>query len=140
MSRSFTVAVLSDIHYAGKTEITAGDDYETRVIENPFLRVALRMYRDIVWLRHPLRHNDKLDRFIAECPPVDCVVANGDYACNVAAFGLCDDAAAESAGECLGKLRVKFGDKLLCNYGDHRDLHSFPTRRSSDLPQTLLAR
>ncbi len=119
MSRSFTLAVLSDIHYAGATERTAGDDYETRVIENPILRFALRKYRDLVWLRYPLRHNDKLDRFIAECPPVDYVVANGDYAANVAALGLCDDAAAESARECLGKLRAKFGGKLLCNYGDH---------------------
>ena len=30
-------------------------------------------------------------------------------------------------------LRKSGLDKLIRRYGDHRDLHSFPTRRSSDL-------
>jgi hypothetical protein len=119
MRRRFKIAILSDIHYAGPTERAAGDDYETRVIENPLLRLLLRLYREHVWLRHPLRQNPQLDRFLAEAGDVDCVVANGDYSCNVAAVGLSDDAAMESARACLDSLRARFGGKLLANLGDH---------------------
>lgn len=119
MSRRFKIAVLSDIHYAGPTERAAGDDYETRAIKPPLLRLALRLYREHVWLRYPLRQNSQLDRFLAGVGSVDYVIANGDYACNVAAVGLSGDGAMESAQECLGKLRAQFGDKLLANFGDH---------------------
>lgn len=119
MSRRFNIAILSDIHYAGSTERTAGDDYETRAISPPLLRLALRLYREHVWLRYPLRQNPQLDRFLSEVGRVDYVIANGDYACNVAAVGLSDDAAMESAQECLGKLRAQFGEKLRVNFGDH---------------------
>jgi hypothetical protein len=119
MSRDFRLAILSDVHYAGPAEQAAGEDYEIRAIPNPFLRVLLRMYRHHVWLRHPLRQNGLLDRFLDEVGPVDFAIANGDYCCNVAAIGVSDDAAMQSARECLGKLRAKFGDKLLVNFGDH---------------------
>lgn len=119
MSRRFQIAILSDIHYAGPTERAAGDDYETRSIEPPLLRFALRLYREHVWLRYPLRQNPQLDRFLAGVGRVDYAIANGDYACNVAAVGLSDDAALESAQECLGKLRARFGGKLRANFGDH---------------------
>jgi hypothetical protein len=33
--------------------------------------------------------------------------------------GVSDDAVCQSVGECLGKLRQKFGTQLLINYGDH---------------------
>ncbi len=33
-----TVAILSDIHYAGPAERARGEDYELRVIANPLLR------------------------------------------------------------------------------------------------------
>ena len=119
MRRRFKIAILSDIHYAGPTEATAGDDYETRDLEPPLLRLALRLYREHIWLRYPLRQNRQLDRFLAGVGNVDYVIANGDYACNVAAVGLSDDAALESAQECLGRLRAQFGRKLLVNIGDH---------------------
>ncbi len=119
MSRRFKIAVLSDIHYAGPTERAAGDDYETRVIKPLLLRFALRLYREHVWLRYPLRQNPQLDRFLAGVGNVDYVIANGDYACNVAAVGLSDDGAMESAQECLGKLRAQFGGNLRANFGDH---------------------
>ena len=119
MSRSFHIAIVSDVHYAGPREQAEGDDYETRVIENPCLRFALRFYREHVWLRYPLRQNVQLDRFLAAVPNVDYAVANGDYSCNTSALGLSDEAAMESAQACVGKLRDKFGDRLRLSFGDH---------------------
>ena len=119
MSRRFRIAILSDVHYAGPTEKAEGDDYEHRVIENPLLRFALRQYRRNVWLRYPLQQNGQLDRFIADVPEVDYAIANGDYSCNTAAVGLSADGAMESASECIGKLRGKFGGKLHLCFGDH---------------------
>jgi hypothetical protein len=83
------------------------------------LRFALRQYRHHIWLRHPIRQNGQLDRFLAAAPAVDHVIANGDYSCNTAAFGLSDDGAMESAQACVGKLRHQFGDRLCLNWGDH---------------------
>jgi len=119
MSRRFKIAVLSDIHYAGLTKRAAGDDFETRVIQPPLLRFVLRLYRKHIWLRYPLRQNSQLDRFLAEVGEVEYAIASGDYACNVAAVGLSDDAVLESAQECLGRLRGQFGGKLRANFGDH---------------------
>lgn len=119
MNRRVRLAILSDIHYAGPREQAEGDDYEYRVIPNPLLRFALRQYRRHIWLRYPLRQNSQLDRFLADVPEVDYTIANGDYSCNTAAFGLSDDAALESAQACAGKLRHKFGDRLRLNFGDH---------------------
>ena len=119
MSRRFRIAILSDVHYAGPTEKAEGDDYEHRVIENPLLRFVLRQYRRNVWLRYPLQQNGQLDRFIADVPDVDFAIANGDYCCNTAAHGLSDDGAMESASECVGKLRSKFGERLRLSFGDH---------------------
>lgn len=119
MSGRFTIAVLSDIHYAGPSEQAEGDDYETRVIPNPLLRAALTFYRTRIWLRNPLRQNGQLDRFLAAVPAVDYAVANGDYSCNTAALGVSHDASLESARACIGKLRAKFGERLRLNFGDH---------------------
>lgn len=119
MSRPIKIAVLSDIHYAGPREQAEGDDYETRVIANPFLRFALRLYREHIWLRYPLRQNGQLNRFLAEVPEVDYVIANGDYSCNTSAVGLSDDAAMESAQLCIGNLRAQFGEQLRLTFGDH---------------------
>jgi hypothetical protein len=47
------------------------------------------------------------------------VVANGDYSCDSIFVGLSDDAAFESANECLGKLRARFGSRLRVTLGDH---------------------
>ena len=60
MSRLIKIGVLSDVHYAGPREQAEGDDYESRVIANPFLRLALRLYREHIWLRFPLRQNGQL--------------------------------------------------------------------------------
>lgn len=119
MSRRFSIAILSDVHYAGPREQAEGDDYETRIIENRLLRFALTVYRERIWLRHPLRQNGQLDRFLATVPAVDYVIANGDYSCNTSAFGLSEEGAMESARECVGKLRDRFGDRLRINLGDH---------------------
>lgn len=119
MNRRVRLAILSDVHYAGPREQAEGDDYEYRVITNPLLRFALRQYRRHLWLRYPLQQNGQLDRFLASVPEVDYAIANGDYSCNTAAYGLSDDAAMESAQECVGKLRTKFGDRLRLNFGDH---------------------
>jgi hypothetical protein len=119
MSRDLRLAILSDVHYACAAEQTAGDDYEVRAISNPLLRLVLGLYRHHVWLRYPLRQNGQLDRFLAELGPVDFVIANGDYCCNVAAVGVSDAAAMQSARECLDKLRGKLGERLLANFGDH---------------------
>jgi len=119
MSRRFRLAILSDIHYAGPKEQAEGDDYELRVIGNPWLRFALRQYRNHIWLRYPLRQNGQLDRFLADVPAVDYAIANGDYSCNTAAVGLSDAKAMESAQACVGKLRCQFGDCLQLCFGDH---------------------
>ena len=119
MTRSYTIAILSDIHYACAAEQARGDDFEFRIVKNRFLRWALRTHRHYVWMRHPLNQNPQLDRFLARVGPVDCVVANGDYSCNTAFVGLSDDAAFQSTAECLAKLRWQFGDRLRANIGDH---------------------
>jgi hypothetical protein len=119
MSRTFRVAILSDIHYAGPQERAAGDDYELQAIPSSQLRFVLRQYRNHIWLRAPLQQYGQLERFLAEVPEVDYAIANGDYSCDVAAIGLANDAALESTQECLGKLRAKFGPRLRLVCGDH---------------------
>jgi len=114
-----TVAILSDLHYAGAAERARGEDYEFRVIANPFLRAVARAYRHIIWMRYPLDQGWQLDRFLAEIGPVDYAVANGDYSCNSGFVGVSDPAAGQSAQECLGKLRAKFGDRARFTIGDH---------------------
>lgn len=119
MTRPLTVAVLSDIHYAGPAERARGSDYEFRVIANPILRRVLKTYRHRFWLRDPLNRNGLLDRFLDDVGKVDFAVANGDYSSNTGYIGVSDDAVFQSAKECLDKLREKFGDKLRANIGDH---------------------
>jgi len=119
MSRPFTIAVLSDIHYASAAEQARGNDFEFQGITNPFLLRAAKVFRHYMWLRHPLNQNGQLDRFLAEVRAADCVVANGDFSCNSGFIGVSDDAAFQSVAECLAKLRENFGDKLRPNFGDH---------------------
>jgi hypothetical protein len=130
MSRTFALAILSDIHYASAAEQVAGDDYEYRPIRNFLLRWVVRLYRHHIWMRYPLRQNAQLDRFLADVGPVDYVIANGDHVCDTAASGVSDDAVRQSAQECLGKLRRQFGDKLIAGFGDHElgKLALFDTR------------
>jgi len=119
MSGQITLGILSDIHYAGAAERARGRDYEYREIANPALRLLARLYRHFIWLRDPLYQGHLLDRFLEQEASFDYLIANGDYSCNSAFVGLSDDAACASARECLGKLRRKFGARLLANYGDH---------------------
>jgi hypothetical protein len=118
-SGELNVAILSDIHYAGPAERARGNDYELRVIANPFLRTAARFYRHVIWLRHPLEQGRQLDRFLAEVGAADYLVANGDYSCDSAFVGVSDAAAFASVQECLGKLRAKFGGRARFTIGDH---------------------
>jgi hypothetical protein len=113
------VAVLSDIHYAGPAERARGNDYELRAIANPLLRSAVRIYRHLVWMRHPVEQGPQLDRFLAEIGPVDYVVGNGDFSCDTGFIGVSDPAARESMQECLGKLRAQFGERARFVIGDH---------------------
>jgi hypothetical protein len=124
-SGDVTVAILSDIHYAGPAERARGENYELRIIANPVLRAIARAYRHLVWMRHPLDQGRQLDRFLTEVEPADYLVANGDYTCDSAFVGVSDPAAFQSAEECLGKLRAKFGDRARFNFGDH-ELGKFP--------------
>ena len=114
-----TIAIVSDIHHAGTIERARGEDYEFCSIANPLLRAVARAERHLIWMRHPLDQGRQLDRFLAEIGPVDYVVANGDYACDTAYLGVSDPGGFQSAQECLGKLRARFGDRARFTFGDH---------------------
>jgi hypothetical protein len=119
MSESISIAIVSDIHYASAAEQVRGNDYEFRGLANPFLRLFVRFHRRFFWLRDPLSQNYLLNRFIDQARTYNYAIANGDYSCNSAFIGLSDDAACQSASECLQKLRKTFGDRLYANFGDH---------------------
>lgn len=119
MSDMIKLAVVSDIHYASATEQARGDDFEFRDIPNPRLQFFLRNHRRFFWLHRPFRQNHLLDRFLAQATDTDFVVANGDFSCDSAFVGVSDDAACESASECLAKLRGKFGGNFRATIGDH---------------------
>src|SRR2546422_8213077 len=110
---------VSDIHYASAADQARGNDYEWRDIANPVLRALVRLHRRFIWLRQPLNQNHLLDKFLAQTGALDYVIANGDYCCNAAYVGVSDDAACQSARECLEKLRQKLGARLRANFGDH---------------------
>jgi len=113
------LGILSDIHYASTAEQARGDDFEIRGIKNPLARAFARFFRHFVWLREPLHKSHLLDQFVEVAGSFDYVIANGDYSCNSACVGLSDDAAYQSARECLQKLRQRFGANLRATYGDH---------------------
>ncbi|HEY1663175.1 MAG TPA: metallophosphoesterase [Verrucomicrobiae bacterium] len=117
--RDVTLAILSDIHYAGPAERARGEDYEYRVIANPLLRGAVCAYRHLIWMRHPLEQGRQLDRFLNIVPAVDHVIVNGDYSCDSGLVGASDPAAFQSTEECLGKLRSRFGERAWFTFGDH---------------------
>jgi hypothetical protein len=119
MAQPYRLTIVSDIHYASAAEQARGDDYEIACIPNPALRLAVRFYRRFIWLRRPLRQNYLLERFLDRCGPCDYLIANGDYACDTDYVGVSDDAAHQSAQECVSKLRARFGSRLRLVYGDH---------------------
>lgn len=110
--------VLSDVHYASAAE-QARCDYCNRVIDNPLRRLAIRAYRRLFWMHNPFAHNHLLDKFLAVASEADGVIANGDYSCDSGFIGVADEAARQSAAECLGKLRGRFGEKFWATIGDH---------------------
>ncbi|HKI69744.1 MAG TPA: hypothetical protein VKA67_09155 [Verrucomicrobiae bacterium] len=119
MSHPLTLGILSDVHYAGAREQAEGDDFEHRNLANPLLKCVARLYRHRLWLRRPLRLNHLLDSCLEALKNADYVVANGDYSCNTHSVGVSDDAACESAKECLNKLRTKFSPNFRATFGDH---------------------
>ena len=119
MAETRTLGILSDIHYASAPEQARGDDYEYRDLRNPLQRVLLMLSRRFIWQRRPLRQNHLLDAFLREAGPLDLVVANGDYSCDSRFVGVSDDAACQSARECLALLRQRFGPSLRATLGDH---------------------
>ncbi|EEF59461.1 metallophosphoesterase [Pedosphaera parvula] len=119
MARKYRIAIVSDIHYASAAEQARGDDYEFRDLKNPFVRWFVRFYRYFIWLRYPLRQNHLLDEFLSGVGSPDYVIANGDFSCNSAFVGVSDDAACQSASECLEKLRQKFSPNFQATFGDH---------------------
>ncbi len=119
MAGKIRLAIVSDIHYASAAEQARGDDYELRGIANPLLRRLLAAWRRFVWQREPLHQNYLLENFLARTGAADFGIANGDYSCNSGFIGVSDDAACQSARECLGKLRQTFGANLRATFGDH---------------------
>jgi hypothetical protein len=79
----------------------------------------IQQYRHYIWLRDPFAHNHLFDRFLTEAAGADLVIANGDYSCDSAYVGVSDDAAFQSAQQCLGKLRCQFGERFHATIGDH---------------------
>jgi hypothetical protein len=114
-----TVAILSDIHFAGAAERTRGNDFELRAIANPLLRAFIHTFRRWVWMREPLNQSAQLDRFLTEFGSANFVVANGDYSCDSSFVGVSDDAVFQSVQECLEKLQARFGDRARFTIGDH---------------------
>jgi hypothetical protein len=88
-----TVAILSDIHYAGAAERARGRTTSFAPSPIPCSAPLPRAYRHFVWMRHPLDQGRQLDRFLAEVRPVDYLVANGDYSCDSGFVGVSDPAA-----------------------------------------------
>lgn len=119
MSKSFRIAIVSDIHYAAEAERVRCANYEHRQIKNPAVRIIERVYYHFVWLREHGAHNHLLDQFLAAVGQPDVVVANGDYQCNTRGVGVSDAASLASAEECLGKLRARFDGMLHTTIGDH---------------------
>ncbi len=115
----FRLAIVSDIHFASPAEQARGHGFELVGLRNPVKRTVLKWYRNLIWIRDPLSLNHLLDKFISAVGAVEYVICLGDYACDSAFLGLSDEAAFQSARECLGKLRQRFGQNVLAVLGDH---------------------
>ena len=118
MPEHFKLAIVSDVHYACEAE-RERRNFLLQGIHNPLLRLANRAYRHFIWLRDPFAHNHLLDQFLQEVQAPDLVVANGDYSCDTAFVGVSDDAACQSAAQCLQKLRQRYGPSFQATFGDH---------------------
>ncbi len=118
MADRVTLLVVSDIHYAGDAEKSLGHP-RLLLKANPVTHLMMQIWDRFIWMRDPLAHNSLLDCFLSDVPQADVVVANGDFACDSACVGVSNDACLASAEECLGKLRGRFGGKLVATIGDH---------------------
>jgi len=118
-AKHVTLLILSDIHYAGPGERARGGDYELKVVRNPMVRLLAGAYRHWFWMRDPLARTPQLEVFLRKAGAADLVIVNGDSILDTAFIGLADAAGRESAEECLGRLRAKFGDRLHLVIGDH---------------------
>jgi hypothetical protein len=121
MSRPVSVVVVSDIHHAGEAERARGHPREALPANLP-QRLLMRAWDQLFWMRDPLAHNHLLDRFLDAAEtraPAEWVVGNGDFACNGCGLGVSDDAVLASARQSLGRLRERFGERLLATIGDH---------------------
>lgn len=118
MGGSADILIVSDIHYAGAME-QERRDADLQAVSHAGLRFMLRWYRHFVWLRDPFAHNHLLEEVLAPPFEPEAVVANGDFSCDSAFIGVSDAAACESAAECLGRLRGRFGGGFEASLGDH---------------------
>ncbi len=118
MADEYRVLVVSDVHYASAGE-QARRGYEIRVIRTWLQKVMVWLFRRLIWLKDPFGHNHLLDRFLAAGGQADLAVANGDYSCDSAFVGMCDEAACASARFVLGRLRERFADRFVAGFGDH---------------------
>jgi hypothetical protein len=118
MAAKRTILILGDIHYAGPEE-QKRQGYEGRAVSNPFLRLLLKLWRHVFWLRDPFAHNHLLDRALQQPTPADGVISLGDLSCDSAFVGVSDDAACHSAHACLEKLRRRFSSRVCVTIGDH---------------------
>ena len=116
--RRISIAVVSDVHFAGPAE-KARAGHEAKVIGNGVLRGLVELYRHYVWLRDVFAHNHLLDYFIETVRDPDLVVGNGDYSCDTAFIGPMDAACYESAALCLEQLRSAYGERFVSVMGDH---------------------
>ncbi len=117
-SKALRINIISDIHFASASE-KARCDHPYASISNPLQRWCVKQYRQWLWMRDLFAHNHLLDRFLEQSAGAELVVANGDYSCDSAAIGVADDAAHQSAEECLAKLREAFGERFHAVIGDH---------------------
>lgn len=113
-----TVAIVSDIHYAGEGERARRHQKDLH-IANPLVRLGIGLFGHHVWLRDPMEQNHLLTQFLNRAPSTDIVVANGDFSCDSLLVGLSDDASLESTRLCLDQLRHRFGHRLHLTIGDH---------------------
>lgn len=118
MSESKTIAIVSDIHYAGSAEQGLGLAHEA-AIPNPFLSLVARLFHHFIWQRHPLDQNHLVSLFMARVGHPDYVIANGDYSCDSGFVGVSNDLACQSVQECIALFRARFGPRFQATLGDH---------------------
>lgn len=127
------LAVLSDIHLMGPTEIArANQTFDTlgagqhpfqRTWRRGLYRVRRRLWNGHLEWRHTafLRALDAVDRL-----QPDWVIANGDYGGDYGGVGLSNEATYDSAALVIRQIRQRFPDRARFVFGDH-DLGKYST-------------